>query len=98
MDSFQSQSPNDQRRFSTTELAIGVNPAELNAPSPDAAPQPAPVNRTTQVPSAKTLELMRQLEALAHDVALVSRGDSSNQYIKVQGGFNFSAGLQLEEP
>jgi hypothetical protein len=98
MDSFQSPSPNDQRRFSTTELAIGVNPAELNAPSPDAAPQPAAVNQTTLAPSAKTLELMRQLEALAHEIALVSRGDSSNQCIKVQEGSNFSAGLQLAEP
>jgi hypothetical protein len=50
------------------------------------------------VPSAKTLELMRQLEALAHEIALVSRGDSSNQCIKVQEGSNFSAGLQLVEP
>ncbi len=98
MDSFQSPSRNDQRRFSTTELAIGVNPAELNAPWPDAAPQPAAVNQTTLAPSAKTLELMRQLEALAHEIALVSRGDSSNQCIKVQEGSNFSAGLQLVEP
>jgi hypothetical protein len=96
MDSFQSPSPNDQRRFSTTELAIGVSPAELNAPWPDAAPQPTAVNQTTLVPSAKTLELMRQLEALAHEIALVSRGDSSNRCIKVQEGF--SAGLQLVEP
>src|SRR5215510_903225 len=97
MNSFQSPSPNDQRRFSTTELAIGVNPAELSAPSPDAAPQPAPVNQTTLVPSEKTLELMRQLEALAHEVAIVSRGDSSKQRIKVQEGSN-SAGLQPVEP
>jgi|GEM_PF-276144 len=76
----------------------GVNPVELNAPSPDAAPQPTPVNQTTPVPSAKTLELMRQLEALAHEIAIVSRGDSSNQCIKVQKGSNFSAGLQLVEP
>jgi hypothetical protein len=93
MDSFQSPSPNDQRRFSATELAIGVNPAELNAPWPDATLQPTPVNQTTPVPSAKTLELMRQLEVLAHEIALVSRGDSSNQCIKVQEGSNFSAGL-----
>src|SRR5262245_60911776 len=33
-----------------------------------------------------------------NEVALVSRGDSSNQCIKVQEGFNFSAGLQLVEP
>src|SRR5262245_4340190 len=98
MNSFQSPSPNDQRRFSTTELAIGVNPAELSAPSPDAAPQPAPVNQTTLVPSEKTLELMRQLEALAHEVAIVSRGDSSKQRIKVQEGSNSSAGLQPVEP
>jgi hypothetical protein len=98
MDFFQSPSPNDQRRFSATELAIGVNPAELNAPWPDTAPQPTPVNQTTLVPSAKTLELMRQLEALAHEIALVSRGDSSNQCIKVEEGSNFSGGLQLVGP
>src|SRR5262245_8616889 len=98
MGSFQSPSPNDQRRFSTTELAIAVDPAETNAPSPDAAPQPAAVNQTTLEPSAKTLELMRQLEALAHEITLVSRGDSSNQCIEVQEGSNFSAGLQLVEP
>ena len=46
MDSFQSPSPNDQRRFSATELAIGVTPAELNAPSPDAAPQPTPAGQS----------------------------------------------------
>ena len=40
---------------------------------------------------------MRQLEALAHEIALVSRGDSSNQCIKVEEGSNFSAGLQLAE-
>src|SRR5262249_43117780 len=55
-------------------------------------------NPTTLVPSARTFELMRQLEALAHEVAVVSRGDSSDQCIKVQGGSNFSAGLQLVEP
>jgi len=98
MESFQSPSPNDQRRFSATELVIGVNPARLNAPSPNAAPQPASVNQTTLVPSAKTFELMRQLEALAHEVAFVSRGDASNQCIKVHEGSNFSAGLQVVEP
>src|SRR5262245_16778339 len=98
MDSFQSPSPNDQRRFSTTELAIAVKPAELNAPWPDAAPQPAAVNQTTLAPSANTLELMRQIEALAHENKLVSRGGIFNQCIKVQEGSNFSAGLQLEEP
>jgi lipoprotein-anchoring transpeptidase ErfK/SrfK len=98
MDSFQSPSPNDQRRFSATELAIAVNPAELNAPSSDAAPQPTPVNQTTLASSAKTLELMRQLEALAHEIALVSRDDSSNQCIKDQEGSNFSAERQLVEP
>src|SRR5262245_31755983 len=98
MDSFQSPSPNDQRRFSATELAMAVNPAELNAPSPDAAPQPTPVNQTTLAPSAKTLELMRQLEALAHEIALVSRDVSSNHCIKDQEGSKFSAELQLVEP
>jgi lipoprotein-anchoring transpeptidase ErfK/SrfK len=98
MDPFQSPSLNDQRRISTTELAIGFNPAGLSAPSPDAAPQPAPVNQTTLVPSAKNFELIRQLEALAQQVALVSGGESSNQRIKVQEVSSFSAGLQLVEP
>ena len=97
MDPFQSPSLNDQRRISTTELAIGVDPG-LSAPSPDAAPQPAPVNQTKLAPSAKTFELMRQLEALAQQVALVSGGESSNQRIKVQEVSSFSAGLQLVEP
>src|SRR5262245_18007830 len=98
MDSSQSPSPNDQRRFSTTERIIRFNPADLSAPSPDAAPQPAPVHPTTLVPSAKSFELMRQLEDLAHEVAVVSRRDSSDQGIKVQDGSNPSAGLQLVEP
>jgi hypothetical protein len=41
---------------------------------------------------------MRQLEALAHEVAVVSRRDSSDQGIEVQKGPNFSAGLQTVEP
>ena len=94
----QSPSLNDQRRISTTELAVDVQPAEPRAPLPDAAPQPAPVNQTTLVPSAKTFELMRQLEALANEIELVSRGDSSNQRIKVQEGSNSSAGSQRAEP
>ena len=99
MDSSQSPSLNDQRRISTTEPPIGVDvKAELSAPPPDAAPQPAPVDPTTLAPSAKSFELMRQLEALAHEVAVVSRRDSSDQCIKVQEGSNFSAGLQTVEP
>jgi hypothetical protein len=99
MDSSQSPSPNDQRRISTTELPIGVDvKAELSAPPSDAAPQPAPVNPTTLGPSAKSFELMRELEALAHEVAVVSRRDSSNQCIRAQEGSNFSAGPQLIEP
>lgn len=99
MDSSQSPSLNDQRRISTTEPPIGVDvKAELSAPPPDAAPQPAPVNPTTLAPSAKSFELMRQLEALAHEVALISRRDSSDQCIKVQEGSNFSAELQTVEP
>ena len=95
----QSPSLNDQRRISTTEPPIGVDvKAELSAPPPDAAPQPAPVDQTTLVPSAKSFELMRQLEALAHEVAIVSRRDSSDQCIKVQDGSNLSAGIQLVEP
>jgi hypothetical protein len=98
MDSSQSPSPNDQRRISTTNLLIGVDSAGLSGPSPDAAPQPAPINPTTLVPSEKTFELMRQLEVLAQEVAVVSRGDSFDQAIKVQKGSNFPAGLQLVEP
>src|SRR5262249_39469581 len=98
MDSSQSPSPNDQRRFSTAERIIRLNPGDLSAPSPDAAPQPAPVDPTTLVPSAKSFELMSQLEALAHEVAAVSRRDSSDQGIKVQDGSNLSAELQLVEP
>jgi lipoprotein-anchoring transpeptidase ErfK/SrfK len=94
----QSPSLNDQRRISTTEPPIGVDvKVELSAPPPDAAPQPAPVNPTTLVPSAKSFELMRQLEALSHEVAIVSRRDSSDQCIKVQEGSN-SAGLHTVEP
>jgi len=98
MDSSQSPSPNDQRRISTTNLLIGVDSAGLSGPSPDAAPQPAPINPTTLVPSEKTFELMRQLEVLAQEVAVVSRGDSFDQAIKVQKGSRFPAGLQLVEP
>jgi hypothetical protein len=98
MDSFQSPYPNDQRRFSTTELIIGVNPAKLDPPSADAASQPASVNRIRPVPSAKALVLIRQLEALAHEVALVSSGDSPNKHIKVQEGSNFSDEPQLLKP
>jgi hypothetical protein len=99
MDSSQTPSLNDQRRISTTEPPIGVDvKAELSAPPPDAAPQPAPVDPTTLVPSAKSFELMRQLEALAHEVAVVSRRDSSDQCIKVQDGSNISAGLHTVEP
>jgi hypothetical protein len=95
----QSPSLNDQRRISTTEPPIGVDvEAELSAPPPDAALQPTPVDPTTLVPSAKSFELMRQLEALAHEVAVVSRRDSSDRCIKVQDGSNLSARLQLVEP
>jgi lipoprotein-anchoring transpeptidase ErfK/SrfK len=94
----QSPSLNDQRRISTTEPPIGVDvKVELSAPPPDAASQPAPVDPTTLVLSAKSFELMRQLEALSHEIALISTGDSSNQCIKVQEGSN-SAGLHTVEP
>jgi len=95
----QTPSLNDQRRISTREPPIGVAvKAELSPPPPEAAPQPAPVDPTSLVPSAKSFELMRQLEALAHEVAVVSRRDSSDQCIKVQEGSNLSAGLQTVEP
>jgi hypothetical protein len=93
MDSSQFLSLNDERRISTMEAPIGVDvKAELGAPPPDAAAQPAPVNPTMLAPSAKSFELMRQLEALAHEVAVVSRRYSSDQCLKVQEGPNFSAG------
>lgn len=99
MDSSQSPSVNEQRRVSTTERPIGVDvKAELSTPPADAAPQPAPVNSTTLAPSAKSFELMRQVEALAHDVAVVSRRDSSDQCIKLQEGSNLSVGPQTVEP
>src|SRR5262249_18905840 len=98
MDSSQSPSSDDQRRFSTAERIIRLKPGDLSAPSPDAEPQPAPVHPTTLVPSAESFELMRQLEALAHEVAVVSRRDSSDQGIKVQDGSNLPAGLQLVDP
>jgi hypothetical protein len=41
---------------------------------------------------------MRQIEALAHEVAVASRRDSSDQCIKVRKGSNLSAGLQTVEP
>jgi hypothetical protein len=98
MDSSQSPSPNDQRRIWTTEPAIGVDVAELGASLPDATPQPAPVNPTTLVPSAKTFEFLRQLEILAHEVAVVGRGNSSDRCINAQKGSNFSAVLETVEP
>ena len=92
MDSSQSSSLNDQRRISTTEPPIGVDvKAELGAPPPESAPQPAPVNPTTLAPSVKSFDLMRQLEALAQEVAVASRGNSSDQCIKVQEGPNRAA-------
>jgi hypothetical protein len=92
MDSSQSSSLNEQRRISTTEPPIDVDVnAELSAPPSDAAPQPAPLNPTTLAPSAKSFELMSQLEALAHEVAVASRRDSSDQCIKVQEGPNRAA-------
>ena len=93
----QSPSLNDQRRISTTETIVVDFNSELSAPPPEAAPQPAPVDPTTLVPSAKSFELLRQLEALAHEVAVASRRDSSDQCIKVQEGSN-SAGLHTVEP
>src|SRR6476646_3623287 len=98
MDSSQSPSPNDQRRIWTTEPAIGVDVAELGASLPDATPQPAPVNPTTLVPSAKTFEFLRQLETLAHEVAVIGRGNSSDRCINAQKGSNFSPGLETVEP
>jgi hypothetical protein len=99
MDSSQYPSLNDQRCISTMEPPTGVDvKAELGAPPPEAAPQPAPANPTTLAPSAKSFELMRQLEVLAHEITVVSRRDSSDQCIKVQEGPNFSAGPQTVEP
>ena len=91
----QSPSLNDQRGISTTEPPIGFDvKSELSAPPPG---EPA-VDPTTLVPSVKSFEFMRQLEALAHEVAAVSNGYSSDQCIKVQEGPNFPAGPQTVEP
>jgi hypothetical protein len=92
------------RRISTTkspnDVAVaaeqtGSTPAgQMSAP--DTAPQRAPVTQTAPAPSATSFELMRQVEALARDVAVVSGRDSSDQCVgMVKEG---SAGLQAGEP
>ena len=92
MDSSQSPPLNDPR--------VGVDvTAELTAPPPDPAWQPAPVVQSASVPSAKSFELINHLDALARDFAAVSKRDSSNQCIETSEEVSsISAGLQAEEP
>jgi hypothetical protein len=96
----------DSRHISTTKSPGDIDVATKQSgptpagqvSAPDAGPQRAPVSQTAPAPSAKSFELMRQLEALACDVAAVSGRDSSDQRVGVQEGSNFSAGLQAVEP
>jgi hypothetical protein len=76
---------------------VGVDvTAELTAPPPDPAWQ-APVAQSASVPSAKSFELIDQLDALARDFAISKRG-SSNQCIETsEEASSISAGLQPEE-
>jgi hypothetical protein len=91
MDSSQIPPLNDPR--------VGVDvTAELTAPPPDPARQRAPVAQSASVPSAKSFELIDQLDALARDFAISKRG-SSNQCIETSEEVSsISAGLQPEEP
>src|SRR5215470_16066931 len=89
MDSSQIPPLNDPR--------VGVDvTAELTAPPPDPAWQPAPAAQSASVPSAKSFELIDQLDALARDFAISKRG-SSNQCIETSEEVSsISAGLQPE--
>ncbi len=90
MDSSQSPTLNHPR--------VGVDvAAELTAPPPDPAWQPAPVAQSASIPSAKSFELIDQLDALARDFASSKRG-SSNQCVETsEEASSISAGLQPEE-
>jgi hypothetical protein len=90
MDSSQSPTLNHPR--------VGVDvTAELTAPPPDPAWQPAPVAESASMPSAKSFELIDQLDALARDFASSKRG-SSNQCVETsEEASSISAGLQPEE-
>ena len=92
MDSSQSPPLNDPR--------VGVDvTAELTAPPPDPAWQPAPVAQSASVPSAKSFELINHLDALARDFAATSKRDSSNQRIETsEEASSISAGFEVEEP
>lgn len=97
MDSSQSPTLNDQRHISTAEQpAVVDTTAELTAPPPDAAPGPRPVPKIT-APTVST-GVIRQLEALAREVAVGGRDSYDQRIEKVQGGSNFSAGLPAAEP
>ena len=100
----------DRRRVSTTKSLPDVAvAAKQTGPAPagqwsahNTAPQPAPVTQTASAPAAAATspELMRQLEALARDFAVVqqSERDSSDQSMGMaQEGSDFSAGLQAVE-
>jgi hypothetical protein len=92
MDSSQSPPLNDPR--------VGVDvTAELTAPPPDPAWQPAPLAQSASVPSAKSFELINHLDALARDFAATSKRDPSNQRIETsEEASSISAGFEVEQP
>jgi hypothetical protein len=89
---------------STTEAPRHIDvTAEETCPAPampasDEAPQRAPAIQTAQAPSATTFELMGQLEALAHDLAVRERASSDQCTGNVHERSDFSAGLPAAEP
>jgi hypothetical protein len=91
---------------STTEQPRHVDvTAEETCPAPAVgmpasgeAPQRAPAVQTAQAPSATTFEMMGQLEALAHDLAVRERASSDQCTGDVHERSDFSAGLPAAEP
>lgn len=91
MDSLESPTLNTQRSISMTEHSTIVDAtAELTAPPPDSVPRPAPV---PQVASLTSPELIRQLEALAREVAASGRDSFDHCIGMVQEGTDHSAGV-----
>ena len=89
MDSLGSPTLNTQRSISMTEHSTIVDAtAELTAPPPDSAPRPAPL---PQVAALTSPELIRQLEALAREVAVSGRDSFDHCIEKVQEGTDYSA-------
>jgi hypothetical protein len=101
--------PDRRRASTTTSIPDVVVAIKQTGPAPagqwsthNTAPQPAPITQTASAPAAAATshELMRQLEALARDFAVVqqSERDSSDQSMGMaQEGSDFSAGLQAGE-